>query len=286
MIMARKPQQGISLIETIIVIVLIAVLSSIIALLMIVPLKTYHDSQHRGELIQLGEVVLQRFSQEVKYALPRSIRVDSTGQYIEFLHTTHAGHYRAITKGSEQALSFTAASQTFHTLFPIQSNTIEVGAGSQACQQAQANCLIIYHPNLFASHAYQGNLATISHSETNSGKTSISFDNSDLSGWHFIQPFTTFPHPLQLFYITDTPITYACTADLLMRYTGYEITAVQPTSLPINKGKRLINNINSCQFSLIPSNKGDIIKLSLQITHPKTQHTIDLVQQILVPYPS
>jgi len=283
--MTIKSQQGMSLIETIIVILLLALLSGVIILLITVPLKTYHDTQDRVELIQLGDVVLQRFSKEIKQAVPRSIRIDSTGQRIEFLHATHVGHYRAITEGSELALSFTDSSQTFYSLSPIDISAIKVGSGSQACRQAEADCLIIYHPDLFASHAYQGNIATVSQVEVNSGKTTISFDNSDLGGWHFTQPFSSFPHVQQLFYITDTAISYDCSTQLFMRYAQYPITATQPTVFSTDKGKRLADKISHCQFSLIPSEKGDIVKLSLHILSYRTYQRTELVQQILVPYP-
>jgi MSHA biogenesis protein MshO len=72
--------------------------------------------------------------------------------------------------------------------------------------------------------------------------------------------------PHQRFYVVDTPITYRCDANRLMRYSGYAIssTAADPPSGVT--GQLLVNQVSDCQFVYTEGTSTNSGLLTLQLT--------------------
>jgi len=70
----------------------------------------------------------------------------------------------------------------------------------------------------------------------------------------------------QRFFIVDTPITYHCTNNQLLRYSGYSIVSAQPNPPTGITGQIQANNIASCRFSYSPGTTSRSGLVTIEIT--------------------
>lgn len=110
-------QDGFTLIEAIIVIMLTGILAVIAASFISRPITQYLDLSRRADLTDTANSALRRMSRDLHLALPNSVRqADST--CVEFLMTTNGGRYRAATPGN--AMQFDSTSGTlFDVIGPL-----------------------------------------------------------------------------------------------------------------------------------------------------------------------
>ncbi len=153
----RKAQQGFSLLELVMVIVILGVLSSMVAVFIRSPIEAYFDTARRAALSDAADTALRRMSRELRQALPNSIRSASAG-CLEFIPTRAGARYRANDQVSADgtALDFSAADSSFHMLARH--------ASWPSDQQIRTNDLVaVYNLGPGVNDAYVGdNTATVS----------------------------------------------------------------------------------------------------------------------------
>jgi MSHA biogenesis protein MshO len=90
----RNPQQGFTLIEVIMVVVLIGIIAGVLAPFITQSVTAYSDTQSRSELVAKGRLALERLNREIRQAVPNSLEVVGNG--IQFLTTRTGGRLVAI----------------------------------------------------------------------------------------------------------------------------------------------------------------------------------------------
>jgi MSHA biogenesis protein MshO len=257
-------ESGFTLIEMIVVIVIVGILAALGGQFIVAPVTGYIDLSRRTRLVDQAEMSLRRMQRDIRHALPNSIRIDGTGQYLEMLNTVDGGRYRhypdPVTGGD--SLDFTGADSGFDVLGTLSQaptenhhlivyNTSSVGISGNAYAAASANRAVV------------GAGSTATHINLN---PSYDFTNSS---------------PYQRFFLVDQPVTYACEGGVLNRYDSYAIAAAQAT--PPSGGADLVaRNIAGCQFSYDPgaSQRAGLVTLELSLS--EAGETITLLHQVHV----
>lgn len=127
----RKPvEQGFTLIEMIVVIVITGIIAGIVAIFIQAPVQGYVDSSRRAELTDISDTAVRRLARDIRSAVPNSVRQSNcTAPCVEFIPTKDGGRYRAGPTGD--VLLFNESNGTTHadTSFDIIGAGIAFAAG-------------------------------------------------------------------------------------------------------------------------------------------------------------
>lgn len=263
-------QQGFTLVEMIISIVITGIVVSMIALFGRNQISAYLDAGNRAELADAADTAVRRIARDLQGALPNSVRVSAAGDFLEFVPIRDAGRYRAelTATGAGNTLDFSSSTDnSFDVLGP----GVTVNAGDQ---------LVIYNLGLLGSDVYVGS-SRKALSVTGVGLTSLSFT---MGGTQF-----QFASPQNRFQIVGTPVTYECAANAatpeigtVLRHGGY---GFQPAvaSRPWAQGGTtavLITDVAACRFDYTPAvlQRNGLAVLRLTLT--RNAESVEILHQI------
>jgi MSHA biogenesis protein MshO len=231
----------------IIVISITAIIGSMVALFLRVPLDSYVAQDRRARLTDTADTALRRMGRDVRLALPNSVRVASVGSvfYLEFLGTRSGGRYRA--QGGGDILDFTTVDSSFDVLGPA----IAMQAGDR---------IAVYNLGIPGADAWAGN--------TLSAYTGATGNVTNIA----ITP-KQFPlaSPGNRFQVVDGPVSYVCDpgAGTLTRFWGYPIAAAQPTAFAVATPRALLaNRVSACSFNYQPgvTERGGLVSMVLNLS--------------------
>jgi MSHA biogenesis protein MshO len=266
--------KGFTLIEMIMVIVITGIVAAMVAVFIRRPIDAYIDQERRAELTDAADTALRRIARDVQQALPNSVRVDASSNYLEFLPLSTAGRYRAVqsSTGTGDLLDFgSAIDASFDVLGPA----VTLINGDQ---------LVVYNLGLTGADAYAG-----------SDRRAITTFGAAVTNIGYAVAGSQFPYasPGNRFHVVNTPVTYVCApvaggGGTLRRYSGYAIQASQPvnvgavplTSAPTNG--QLAGNVATCSFSYTAAASQRNGLLTMQLTLTSGGESIALLHQIHV----
>jgi MSHA biogenesis protein MshO len=277
----RPRQQGFTLIEAVMVIVITGIIAAVVAMFIRLPVQGYIDSVARAELADVADTSLRRMARDLRLALPNSVRI--SGNYMELLLTKTGGRYLAEedAQGTAGILSFTNPSSTgFKLVGTPPAGPLAIVAGDS---------IVVYNLGLGAADAYSGgNRATV---------TGVAGNTITIGSNPFALQDPPFKSPVRRFQVVSSPVTYFCDGlsgggtGRLIRYWDYTISPTQPTtsaSLATGtnpKNAILATNVQSCVFDYasLPNTHSGLIGLSITLTNANNNAgTVVLFHQVHV----
>ena len=297
--------RGVTLVELIAVLTLLAIISVAAAVALRDPIRSYMDSKSRAVLTDIADTALRRMARDIRLGLPNSLRVTGAGPfYLELLLTRSGGRYRSQTDASSlgDILDFTVADTSFDTL----------GAMSALSGQAVAanDILVVYNlfstPTVATANAYTYNQAASSctsatpNSQTCNTATISSTGAGALANETKIN-FASRQFPLaspgNRFHVVSGPVSYVCNANsgvldtsgngtgTLTRVSNYTISLTQPTSSfpgsPVTSV--LAQDVSDCQITydpLVLTQSLGLVSIRLVLTH--NNETVTLYHEVHV----
>jgi MSHA biogenesis protein MshO len=208
-------QQGFTLVELIMVIVLLGVMAVGVSSFIGLSTQTYINVAQRDELVASARFAIERLNREVRNAVPNSIRINSnsTTQCLEFLPIVASTNYVDIAVAPEPA------SNTF-TVIPFVDN-------NNNTYVINNNDVVVVYP-LYPTDIYTdltdntGKIFGINAINTTAIPWVITLDHIVSGG---IGDVFSQDSPNKRLYIANTPVSYCANNGNLIRYNNYNITA-------------------------------------------------------------
>lgn len=284
--MMQRSQEGFTLVEMIMVIVITGIIGGMVAIFLKAPIQQYLDVARRANMTDIADTALRRIGRDLRTALPNSVRVTNNGGtvYLEYLETIAGGRYNTTTTpvdclnaGGCTMLTTTgnlvtgtagAASTAL-----VNGGTIAIGTSRVAVYNQysnSANDCSSLNPSVYCAAASGGAplITGVANSVANADEDQISF------AAHAFLPAGGSPY--NRFQIVSQPVTYACTpGGTLMRYWGYAIQPAQPNDIaaaPLSGANHalLANHVGAtCNFTydaFVVAQRSGLVTMNLAIT--------------------
>lgn len=292
--MRSRLQNGFTLVEAIVVMVITGIIAAIVGMFVVGPVEGYLDSAARADLSDVADTALRRIARDVRLALPNSVRITAGvdgNVYLELLLTKTGGRYLAQedspTVGNplrfdEANCVSVPADCTFTVVGGLPTGIQEIEVGDQIVVFNMGpgyapvdayNCVL---PNLCNRAAVTG---------INTGTATISLANNP-----FAAQTPRMRSPSNRFQVVTTPVTYVCVNNRLIRFWGYPIQANQPTNwvgapLAAANNALLATDVVSCNFTAntLATRNGAMVELQMVMGSAAGRSgTIQLVHQVHV----
>lgn len=277
-------QRGVTLIELVIVMVILAIVAGTSMIFMQRTFVGYDQARQRILVAEQGRVALSRAKRELRLSLPNSARLSTVGSsyYLEFAPVAAAGRYRAGSgSGTDPAPACAADSPALadNSLLTIgTADTCFKPLGAiDASKVALGDWLVVFNagPGYSSADYYESGAATGGNKAkiTAATGTKLDFESASL----------TWDSPGHRFYVAKSPITYVCNPTLgtLSRWTGYAPQAAQPNvgiaSLAGASGSDMARGLVGCKISYAPAsiaNQFGLITIALDMGTPSGDHFI------------
>lgn len=211
---------GFTLVELVVVIVVTAIIGGVSSTFIRHSVMAYVNSEAYYQLADRADVALRRMSRDIRNALPNSVWVSATGDYVEFVPIRAGGRYKQD--------DFGAPNNTFNVL----SEPIPVAAGDQ---------LVIYNLGIQGSDAYSGD----------SIRTITSTPGSSLTQVQFAGAVFPLASPASRFYVVNGAVAYVC--DLanrrLLMVTNIAIPSAHPANFNGANASVVVDDVTGCSFT-------------------------------------
>ena len=255
------------------VIVIVGILATMTTKIITSPVSSYLDLQRRTTLVDTAELALRSMQRDIRRALPNSVRITGSGTVLELLHVEDGGRYRA-RQDISAATGLCASTPVGDILdFTLADDCFEVTGSLKTFNPlaTSAESLIIYNLGSVSADAY-----------ASSNRTTV-IDSSNAKVIKFNAFKFPFGSPQQRFFIVDTPVTYRCSNNQLLRYSGYAIGATQPNPPTGVTGQLQADKIASCLFTYDPgtASRSGLVTLAITLTDAMGEST-QLMQQVHV----
>ncbi|MDO8767534.1 MAG: prepilin-type N-terminal cleavage/methylation domain-containing protein [Burkholderiaceae bacterium] len=263
-------QQGFTLVEMVMVIVVMGVIGGIVAVFMKSPIDAYVDSGRRAALTDVADTAVRRMARDIHKALPNSLRTPTTtpaNQCIEFIPTKTGGRYRADVDGSGNGdiLDFTTADGSFDML----------GANSALTDQAivAGDLVAVYNLGITGSDAYNADNTS---AVTSVGVGSLGSETKiNITSKQF--PLASGSNRFHVIPNGENVVAYVCSGGSLRRTTRAFAGASCPAT-----GTILANNVGTCTFVYNGSDLQRNALVQLSITFTDSGETVSLYHEVHV----
>lgn len=263
-------QQGFTLVEAIMVIVITGIIATAAAVFIRDPVNAYVDTVRRAALADIADTAARRVARELSSALPNSVRVDSTGNFLEFVPIVAAGRYRTDVGSSSSGnpLLFNGSDTSFDVLGP----PIPISSDPSLS-------FVIFNQGIPGADVYENSSSVRRLGITVNTPNELSFSGSGFST----------PSPGSRFQIVRGPVSYACdlSSGMLWRYTGYDFQPTRPSSLSgldglSNVSRALLaSRLSGCKFTYEGALQSKAL-VSIQLSFTRSGESVRLQQQVSV----
>jgi MSHA biogenesis protein MshO len=286
---AASTEQGFSLVELVVVIVITGIIASVVGLFITGPIQAFLDQSRRAALVDTAQIALIRMGRDLRGALPNSIRTDGSS-VLELLATLDGDRYRVELPGTAaDRLEFAREDDSFNTLAPLFPQTPLPGIGTF---YPVTGSIAIY-PLQQGSGAdpYSDDVMTASGNiritpVDNNGQTeyqvSLISAGAGAPGAHRFK----FESPTRRVFLVQGPVMWQC--DLvnqqLLRYDNYSVNSVLSVPLAVTP-TIIVGNVQSCAFQYNPGTalRNAVVSVALSLANPASPNErIRLIRQIHV----
>ncbi len=300
-----RRSRGVSMIELIIVITISGIIAAVLGMIIVRPIQGYEAQVRRAQLVDAAEMAVRRLGQDIRQALPNSVRIrDALGNTnsvscatagttcsIELLNTLDGARYRdgpgniGHNHGPTQfRLSFNGADtdgfnivgffENFQPTLPFTSTTQRLAIYNQGAVPAVA-CTGT------GADAYSDAGCPVGARVVMTNPNVVTFTIADDGGGDELRlvPVAVVPggsfnfrwvSPNQRVFIVDTPVSFVCTAGAngnITRYSNYPITAAQQVTPAGATNTALLSTpVTACNFSYSPGTNQRAGLVTLDIT--------------------
>lgn len=274
-------QRGFTLIEMVVAMTVAGIVVGFMALFLVAPVQAYFAQERRTELVDSANTAKRMLENDVRNALPESVRLASGGGSValELLYAADVARYRPDGSSGDptQDLTLGAADSQFSTLGRF--TRLAPGTASGAY-------LVIGHPTGGNAYSLSG-VITPPGTTITVGAPSAAGEQAVVLGAGMAFPATGSPNA-NVFYVTG-PVSYVCDpgAGTIKRFWGYGIAASQPATeaalLAAGASSALVaRDVTACDFRYTPGTPqyGGLVRL--QMTFTRNGETLQVFDQVQV----
>ena len=264
-------QHGFTLVELVVVIAISGIIAAVLSVLLSGPINAYHDQAKRSALVAAADAALRRMADDIRHALPNSIRVAGGGTALQMINVLDGARYRDDVPGDQnRRLRFNNTDTRFNLL----------GSFTQLGDFSRNDLrLVIFNLGQPGADAYAGDAVitpaglTITAAADSGGGALADEQNITLSAGHQF----AFQSAGQRIYLVDNAISYICTGGQLNRRVD-AIGNPQPTS----GGEPQTKFVSNCAFtySAGTASRGGLVTLDLTLT--RDGESVRLLHQVHV----
>ncbi len=292
---------GMTLVEMVVAITLLAILGSVTTMFMLRPIQGYVDLTRRAALVEAAESALRRQARDVRLALPRSVRIQNlaAGYAVEVLPTIEGAMYRrrdtapggGTTAANRLQIGFGDDADGFdihkffqHITVPSSSTTHRLVINNVGGSALATNVYL-------ATGATQQVITPLG--------TAIGYSATGVNGAHNITmapPYRFNSHSsTQRIYVVETPVSYLCTANAtdpaagtLTRYYNYPLyNPTQPTTAAaftaLNASSALVTDrVSACSLTTTTGDLRTRALATFALTLAEEGEVVRLVHQVMV----
>ncbi|MDO8698950.1 MAG: type II secretion system protein [Rhodoferax sp.] len=265
---SKLRQQGFTLIELVMVIVIMGVIGGIVAVFMKSPIDAYFDTARRAALTDVADTTVRRMARDIRKALPNSIR-QLNSQCIEFIPTKTGGRYRAeeTVAGDGTSLNFSATDTTFNMLG-------DNGTLAADQQIAAGDLIAVYNLGIAGSDAYAGDNTSVVSSVANGTETVITIASKKF-------PLASGSNRFHVVPGSEKVVAYICDGSgNLLRNANYAYTT--SSTCPTAGATVMANKIAACNFVYNGSDLQRNALVQLGITFAEKGESVNLYHEVHV----
>ena len=252
---ARKLSCGFTLIEMIIVIVILGILSVGSVRFISQTTQGVIDSAERQRVASIGIIAMEKMSRELREALPNSIRVDGSGECIEFVPIAGGSQYTDIP------------------ILTASTTVMAVNTGYSGSLDTTYDRVAVFPASLSQVYggADPGPISSVISAMSDANKETITLS----SAHQFLVD-----SPQRRFFIVKDPVTFCYSGGFLYRYKNYGFQSTMGTSRPSTfAGGRevLVNSLTSATFSYVSAtlSRNGVVTINLALSEGGETQTLD-----------
>lgn len=257
--MLFKKQQGFTLIEMVISIVLLGVVGVSLSAIIQHSMTIYTDTTTREELLLQGRFVTERMHKEIRDAVPNSVQVNASTHCIEWLPITNTAVYEALPLAPESA------------------ETMRVLPEHGFVQSERVVIMPINAQDLLDDIPTNGVFPVAEVKEAKLKQTTESENMVELT---FTQETSfTANSPAHRLFAYKTPVAYCLEGSQLYRYANYPLSRseLSPAELSVGNRDLMAEKIKSVQFDVKQASlvRNGLVKLQFVFNNNNEEVRLD-----------